>query len=108
MLLVASCRLPVAGSTGNRQLATGNASVQKHLRPLEVEAEPEFPRACLGPGLPQLLAVLGVEQQEPIAAGADEFSAQRAAAAAQLVPLVDPWIAHLLGALLLVLPMLVH
>src|SRR5262249_12779640 len=85
-----------------------NSSVQKHLRPLKIKPEPHFLQPRLGHGLAQSLAVLGVEEQESATARPYQFSADGAAAASELVPLVDLRIAHLLGAVLLVLPILVQ
>jgi len=57
-------------------------SIQQNLRPFEIEPKPHFLQPRLRHRLPQTLAVLGIEQQEPAAARPDELSAQRAVAAA--------------------------
>ena len=62
-----------AGENGDRQ-----AHREQHLRALEVEAEAHFLEAGLRHRRAQPAVVLGVEQQEAAAAGADELAADRA------------------------------
>ena len=59
-------------------------------------------------GVAQPRLVLGVEHQEAAAARADQLAAERAVRHGVIVPLVDRRIGHPAGALLLVLPVLVH
>ena len=51
---------------------------QQHHRTVEVEAEVHFADACLGHSA-RNAAVVGLEEQKPTAAGADQFAASRAA-----------------------------
>src|SRR5262249_41068945 len=82
--------------------------LEDHLGALEVEAEAHLAQAGLRHGTPQTHLLLGVEHQEATAAGADQLAAQRPVRLCQLVPLVDPVVAHRTAALLLVFPVDVH
>src|SRR5262245_19112072 len=84
------------------------SSLEDDLGTLEVEAEAHLAQARLRHRPPQTHLLLGVEHQEATAAGTDQLAAQRPVRLRQLVPLVDPVVAHRTAALLLVFPVDVH
>src|SRR5258705_489540 len=89
-------RPPAPNAAAPRPGSRPAASREQHLGAFEVKAEAHF----LEPGLPHRLAyrpmLLGVEEQKPAAAGADELAADRPGLPAALVPRVDLRVAHAL------------
>src|SRR5262245_9631898 len=79
------------------RIATGGSggSLDDNLRALGFEAEAHLAQPGLGQRVAQARLVLGVEQQEASAAGADQLPAQRAAPEREIIPLVDPAAGHL-------------
>src|ERR1700733_15105606 len=73
-----------------------------------IEGEADFAQTFLLHGPTQSLAVLGEEQQEAAAAGADELASDGSVVAADLVPAVNAFVAGSGRALLLVQPVLMH
>src|SRR5207237_5638637 len=71
---------------------------------LEVDSETDFVQPGLPHRAPEPPSILSVEHQKPAPAGPDQLSTQRAVAPCQLVPFVDPLVAHQVRALALVFP----
>src|SRR4051812_19254386 len=88
--------------------SANRSTIDKHLGAREVEAEAHLAQPGADQRVAQPPAILGVEEQEAAAAGADQLAAEGAVTAAELVPGVDLGAAHARRAQALALPVLVH
>src|ERR1035438_2266871 len=73
-----------------------------------IEGEANFPEPFPLHRGPQRVPVLGIEQQEPAAARAHQFSAYRAVLASDVVPAIDFLVRGSRRPFLFVQPMLMH
>src|SRR5215472_17877694 len=96
-------RPPARMATGSIRSGTGHERSA-----FKIEAHAHFAQTGLPHHAAQAGLVFGVEHEETTAAGADEFSAERAVSASQFIALVDAGVRHRAGTLLLELPVLVH
>ena len=80
----------------------------QHGRAVVIEAEAEFAETFLAHGAAHAHRIVRVEQQISAAAGAHQFSAQRAVLHADGMPVIDLLVTHALRARAFMLPMFAH
>src|SRR5262249_12659302 len=101
-------RLARAGRGRRPAARAERRSRHDHLGAFEVEAESNLAEAFGAEDVAQPGLVGGVKHQDAPPARPDELAADRPVLEREVVPAVDVGVRHLIGAPLLVLPVLVH